>query len=68
MQVIFQMNDDNETFVTQITTDVLPRIGDAIWFVPAGEKKACRVVDVAHWVSIEDRNNYHAACVFLEEI
>jgi|WetSurMetagenome_2_1015567.scaffolds.fasta_scaffold497312_1 hypothetical protein len=68
IQTTFQMNDDEETFVTQSTLDTIPHIGETIWFVPAGSRKSCKVVDVCHWISGEDGNNYHAACVYLEEI
>ena len=68
IQTTFQMNDEDETFVAQSIIDCVPRIGEIIWFVPPGKHAPCKVVDVAHWISIDAGNNYQAACVFLEKI
>lgn len=68
IRTTFQMDDENETFVTQSDLEAVPRVGEKIWFVPAGSKQACEVVDVCYWIAVENGNSYQAACVYLKEI
>ena len=65
---MFEMNDNEETFVTNSTLEIIPRKGEQIWFVPAGERKTCTVVDVCHLIAIDNGNSYHTAHVYLETI
>ena len=64
---VFRMDDEDETFITQSTLKLLPRVGDTVWVLPNETHKAYEVVDVCHWVSAEDMS-YHTACVYLKEV
>ena len=68
IQVAFLLNDESETHIAQSTLECVPRVGEIIWFVPSGTRKARKVTEVCHWIAIEAGNNYHKACVYLKEI
>ena len=64
IQVTFNLEDD--TNIAGRVLDFLPRVGEVIWFIPQEKYKPYRVIEVCHWVSVED--DYHAACVYIEEM
>lgn len=63
-----KFHDKDDKYITSGMLEVVPHIGEKIWFTPIGSHPAYEVIDVCYWVSFENNNNnYQAACVFLKE-